>query len=135
MSRSYRETVVRTAAGLLVMAGLIGCSQPEVELASVQGKITMGGQPLPNATVRFIPINGGRTAFGKTNDQGEYEMLYSASASGAIVGPMRVEITTIDADDPKAHPETVPAKYNTDSELTAEVEAKKNVIDFQLDSK
>jgi hypothetical protein len=113
---------------------VLGCNKSEVELGAVRGTVTLDGQPLPDAIVRFIPKAGGRTAFGRTDAEGRYEMLYSASASGAIVGTVRVEITTGDPDDPKAA-EKVPAKYNVNSELTAEVGSKSNVLDFKLESK
>lgn len=94
----------------------------------------MDGRPLPDATIRFIP-QGFRTAMGRTDAEGKYEMLYSASARGAIVGDVRVEITTANPDNLKQFPETVPAKYNRDSTLTANVESGSNVVDFDLASK
>ena len=53
-------------------------------------------------------------------------------------GKYRVHITTyfegnIEADPPlPSVAEKVPAKYNTESELTAEVKAEENVIPFEL---
>lgn len=119
---------------VLVIGMATGCRKSEVELGAVRGTVTLDGAPLPAATIRFIPTAGGRTAFGRTDDAGKYEMLYSASASGALVGSMRVEITTADPDAPKSK-EKVPAKYNSKSELTADVGSKSQVIDFPLTSK
>jgi hypothetical protein len=62
-------------------------------------------------------------------------MLYTATADGALVGPMRVEITTGDPDNPKEFPETVPAKYNLYSELKADVKSGSNELNFELTSK
>lgn len=119
---------------LLLAVSITGCRKSEVELGAVRGTVTLDGAPLPDATVRFIPVAGGRTAFGRTDGAGKYEMLYSASASGALVGSMRVEITTADPDAPKSK-EKVPAKYNSKSELTVEVGSQAQVLDFPLQSK
>ena len=116
-----------------------GC-QSEVELGDVRGKVTMDGEPLPNATIRFIPTGGGRSALGRTNAEGEYQMQYSATASGALVGPVRVEITVAEeVEDRRGHtymsPELVPEKYNVKSELSAEITRGNNLHNFDLQSK
>ena len=126
----------------------------------VTGTVTMDGKPLSNARVTFTPLGGGRTAMGKTDGEGKYE-LYILADPGAEVGNHKVSITTIQnagiaetmeeasADDAgyeeqamnsgdysEATPqeEAIPAKYNTESELTAEVKSGKNVHDFALTS-
>ncbi|MEK6259271.1 MAG: carboxypeptidase regulatory-like domain-containing protein [Planctomycetota bacterium] len=136
MANSKTRYCSHTGLALAALAMLFaqGCHKSEVQLGAVQGKVTLDGQPLADATVRFIPTAGGRTAFGRTDTKGHYTMLYSASASGALVGSMRVEITTADPDAPTPT-EKVPAKYNVSSELTAEVGSKSNVLDFPLTSK
>jgi hypothetical protein len=116
-----------------------GCHQ-EVELGQVHGRILMDGEPLPDATVRFVPVGGGRSALGRTDANGHYEMQYSATASGALVGPVRVEITVAEeAEDERGRtymkPETVPAKYNVNSVLIADVQPGTNSYDFELSSK
>jgi hypothetical protein len=120
---------------LITAASVAGCQQSEVELGAVEGKVTMDQQPLPDATIRFIPVAGGRSALGRTDTEGHYEMLYTATADGALVGSMRVEITTGDPDNPKEFPETVPAKYNLYSELKADVKSGSNELNFELTSK
>ena len=132
MSSSERVRFVRLAALALVLAA--GC-RGEVELGNVEGTVTMDGKPLDGATVKFIPVNRGRPAVGMTGPDGRYELQYSATDSGALVGPMKVEITTGDPEQPKLFPETVPARYNTKSALTAEVGSGSNPFDFELQSK
>ncbi|NOX53834.1 MAG: carboxypeptidase regulatory-like domain-containing protein [Planctomycetes bacterium] len=110
----------------------------------VSGTVTMDGKPLANAMVRFIPEAGGRPSFGITDAQGRYELSYTESQKGAILGKHRVEITTygVGAEEdeeyggasPGATKETVPAKYNVNSELTAVVEDKNNEFNFELSS-
>ena len=46
----------------------LGCGPGGPEIASVEGKVTLDGKPLPNAAVVFIPENG-RPAGATTDDQ------------------------------------------------------------------
>lgn len=126
--------------GVVIVVSLVvyGCRN-EVELGDVQGTVTMDGNPLPDATVRFIPQGGGRSALGRTDENGNYTMLYSATATGALVGPVRVEITLAEevtdaAGNSTMKPETIPARYNTASELTVDVGSGNNDFDFDLTS-
>ncbi len=115
------------------------CSQGPA-ISSVRGTVTLDGKPLPNATIVFTPEAGGRSSLGRTNDKGEYTLLYTAGKDGALIGAMKVRITVAeeyqDARE-KTHmrPELVPARYNEKSELVANVEPKDNVINFDLQSK
>ena len=93
----------------------------------------MDGKPLKGAYVEFVPAKGGRPAGGLTGEDGHYELAYSASDSGALVGSAKVLITT---GDPEAQiKETVPATYNRQSTLTVDVTPGNNVHDFPLTSK
>jgi hypothetical protein len=125
--------------GALVVAVLIaiGCSQRGFELAPVTGTVTMDGKPLAQALVRFLPQGGAvnRPSTGVTDVDGKYRLLYSAREEGTIVGPVKVEITTGDPEQPKLYPETVPTKYNTETTLTRDVQSGDNVFDFDLQSK
>ena len=71
--------------------------------------MTLAGQPLSNASVRFIPKdpiygdgeNGKKLAasvsIGVTDDSGHYTLLYVKDVYGAYVGQHRVEISAKDA--------------------------------------
>jgi hypothetical protein len=129
---------VALASVALVWAG---CSTGGPEIAYVTGKVTMDGKPLANATVVFIPENG-RPAGANTNADGHYVLNFSEGRRGTIPGLSSVRISTLrDAgqDDNgqsiPGSPETIPARYNTDSTLEFNVEAKKkNIADFDLQS-
>jgi hypothetical protein len=119
-----------------------GCSSSGPEIAYVSGRVTMDGKPLPRATVVFVPENG-RPSGGETDADGNYVLNFAQGRQGAIPGSATVRIMTMrDADQDEngqsipGSPETVPARYNNDSELTFEVEPKKNnVANFSLESK
>ena len=108
---------------------LPGCRPSGPRIAPVTGIVTMDGQPLPGAAVIFRPAEG-RFSSARTDGSGRYELIYLRDKKGAIVGPHKVVITTRSESVPV---EKVPAQYNTDSTLTAEVADGSNEFDFQLE--
>lgn len=120
---------------ILSLTALSGCSQSGPEIATVSGTVTLDGQPLANATVTFQPASG-RPSYGTTDQDGKYTMGYTMDRSGVVVGKNTVYIRTYmeDEEGRVVQKEFLPAKYHDKSELTAEVEQKKNVIDFELNS-
>ena len=131
----YRTaTITRVMFALcLPMVVCVGCGSGN--MGSVTGTVTADGKPLAGAVVTFSPQPEGRPSSGRTDDNGKYELIYSRSEKGAVIGEHIVRITTADegGDYGKPIPETLPAKYNVRSELKEQVAAGKNVIDFQLD--
>ncbi|MCS7239540.1 MAG: carboxypeptidase-like regulatory domain-containing protein [Thermoguttaceae bacterium] len=156
----YAKNLLRGGilCALAVMLGLcIGCGSEAPELAPVTGKVTLDGQPLPRVIVTFVPVAGGVSSSGVTNEEGVYELACQLG-KGALVGQHRVYVRsqppgatgTADVpseDDPSYKPdpyasvraqgfvEKIPARYNTKSELVFEVKKGKNVIDLTLSSK
>ena len=129
-----------SVAMLLTLLLSVGCTSGEYsELGQVQGQVTMDGQPLPKALVRFAPSSG-RPAMGVTDEQGNYQLIYVRDIRGAEPGDYNVEITTwfrpeTIEDAHKKRTETIPAKYNKRTTLTAKVEQGQNQIDFALETK
>jgi hypothetical protein len=118
---------------LLLSLGLAGCARSDrPELAEVQGLVTLDGKPLPRATVVFQPIKGGRTSRGTTDAAGQYHLIYLRDIKGAILGSHKVTITTATED---VRQERLPARYNRQTALTAEIQAGTNQQDFILTSK
>lgn len=76
----------------------IGCGDG-LSVAPIAGTITFEGRPLAGATVTTQPIgnnsqNPGPGSFGRTDDQGHYELeLVQPARKGAIVGEHRVMIS------------------------------------------
>jgi hypothetical protein len=130
--------------GVLLLA-FSGCGQSD--RASVSGRVTLDGQPLQSGSITFFPTGNtkGPTA-GDVIEGG----IYSVSASrGPVAGQYRVEIRSMRKTGRKirvpvpAPPGTmmdelvsgIPAIYNDESTLTAEVIKGKNHFDFDLKSK
>lgn len=137
----------------LVALNLSGCgaSSDQPQLGQVTGTITLDGEPLKGIEVVFYPDNG-RPARGKTDSHGNYELTYIRQTLGTKLGHNRVEIAPSeegeedsdagdnseksgDADSPpKRGRIKIPARYNTKSELEADVMPDENVFDFRLES-
>jgi hypothetical protein len=110
--------------------------------ATVHGKVTLDGAPLDDATVSFVPTAGGaRQSAWTTIKNGEYAI---AEKDGLGTGPFRVEIRALRPTGEKPNPneptmvpsrEIIPSRYNSGSELKAEIKPGKNAADFVLKSK
>lgn len=75
----------------------------------------------------------------ETDESGRYELNYTGHEKGALRGKHVVSISTYRRLDPdsgvtETRPEKVPAKYNVESTLTAEVPASSGSVDFALTS-
>ena len=123
---------------ILVLAALplltAGCGGNE-NLATVAGTVTLDGEPLPNAFITFIPQGGtGSPSYGRTGEDGYYEMMFSDEQAGAWVGENLVRISTADVGVMPGQriPEKVPPAYNRNSELTRTVKPGDNEFNFNL---
>ena len=110
-----------------------GCGSAD-GLGQVTGVVKLDGKPLPEASVEFTPVSGkGMTSYGRTDSNGYYYIMASRSAKGAAVGTNKVKISTYEViDNSHSIPEKVPTKYNSASELQAEVKSGSNTFDFDL---
>lgn len=130
------------ACGLAAVALLtaVGCGGGGT--AAVGGVVTMNGKPVEGAVVTFNPqgveVSG---SSGRTDAQGRYTLrTVLDDKSGAAVGKHRVAISQYKAGDPKnpesAGKETIPLRYNQNTELTFDVPAGgTDKADFDLKGK
>ncbi|MFI4876126.1 MAG: carboxypeptidase regulatory-like domain-containing protein [Blastopirellula sp. JB062] len=132
-----KPNVLWAATLICLLSSLpIGCyRQIGPELATVSGTVTLDSKPLEGATVHFQPKSG-RPSYGITNALGEYDMGYSLERSGVTLGDHVVIIRTVLEDDngKVTRREMLPKKYHDQTTLSAVVEDKANVIDFDLQS-
>lgn len=120
---------------------LSGCGSGRPKTASVHGKVTYKGQPVPRGTVTFIP-DGGTAATGEIGSDGSYTLTTFRKGDGAIPGTHKVVITAmqdrssqpLEAWSPLAPP-IIPTKYMnlSTTDLRAEVKEGENVCDFVLE--
>ena len=131
-------TRIVQAGGMLVCAlsvvcllTLCGCGGTGGR-QSIEGTVTLDGQPLEKGQITFVPKQGtqGPTA-GAEIAGGKFTI---PAAGGTFSGKFRVEITASHATGKKvtdhftgqlvdAYEQFIPAKYNTQSQLEADVKA------------
>jgi hypothetical protein len=144
---------------LLALVPLAGCGPSGPPLAQVSGQVTLYGKPYAKGIVTFTPVDGGPAGISSTDQDGKYE-LYSSGNKGAVIGKHKVSITTImepdkatiqpsdlKSDDPRyaelmtnpdpykkiaAKKEPIPAKYNSATELSFEVNSGSNKINIEM---
>ncbi len=118
---------------------LSGCGGSGANLGKVTGKVTLAGQPVPEALVMFSPVSGGSPSAGRTGADGTYTLVYARGINGAIIGEHTVTISTFkDALEDPPTPEvkeTVPLKYREgDSLPKVTVKSGSNNLDFTLEA-
>ncbi|MCA9163941.1 MAG: carboxypeptidase regulatory-like domain-containing protein [Planctomycetales bacterium] len=122
----------------IALPTLIGCGSHNV--GQVEGRVTLDGEPLPNAMVTFTPVAEGTPSFGVTDEQGNYRLQYTRDTEGAEIGEHLISIRTETSGNPDAEPpipatpERVPMKFNAQTELRKSVEKGAQTIDLPLDS-
>jgi hypothetical protein len=81
--------------GTVVLSLLVmGCGDRGPKLVKATGKVTYQGEPLPKATVVFVPEGEERTAFATTDEQGDF-VIATNGRPGAIPGTYKVAVTAI----------------------------------------
>ena len=92
MSRSIVRTLACLIAGMFLVA--TGCKSKTIEVAPVQGIVTLDGKPLEGIEVHFVPDGEkgteGPRAIGTTDAKGQFALTCGDRGSGAVVGHHRV---------------------------------------------
>ncbi len=77
---------------LIVPLMLVGCGTGDLpQLGTVTGRVVLNDEPLKNVEITFSPDNG-RPSYGRTNDDGRYELEYLNDTKGAKVGKHTISI-------------------------------------------
>jgi len=142
LKNPYRGLALAPALALVV---LTGCNAGLTSRAPVQGRVTFDGQPVDNGAIAFLPLGNGQDAqfrAGAPIVDGKYNVT---ADRGPSPGKYRVEIywnkktgKKISNDPPNTIDETkqvLPARYNTKSDLTVDVQPGRNTLDFNLTKK
>lgn len=142
------KKLIALTSVLLVAAMVAGCGG-RPDRVEVSGKVTLDGQPLPNANIHFRPMPGEdmRDSVGSTDENGEFVMNCFGDEDGVPPGEYRVainaqkressgEVESGDYDWNAKVTWLAPAKYATveSSGLTATVEKGMEPLHFELKS-
>jgi hypothetical protein len=138
MKRSRIFSLLAFAA----LAWAAGCSD-ESPYGEVQGEVTLDDKPLNEGVVRFVPGDGKTPTASALLEGGKFR-------ERVPIGTHRVEISSPQlpkgitsakqmkrgtVDEGSALEELIPARYNTRTELQAEVKKGTNKVRFDLKSK
>lgn len=129
---------------LLFLCGLSGCTgnggEPIHDLGKVTGIITLDGTSLSKANETFQPEVVGdksrsRASSAIISADSQFKLDYNSNVSGASIGKHKVIISKMSDNPEDAGLQLVPTKSNNATELTADVVAGENTINFDLNSK
>jgi hypothetical protein len=126
----------------VLCCGGCGADNPLGRLA-ISGSVTLDGEPLPSGTIAFAPQDPAGVSSGGMISEGAYAIV---AERGLPPGTYDVRIFSPDSDDtapagppgplgPPAVEERLPARYNTETELSITVTADGSAeFDFPLES-
>jgi len=135
--RVHRSRLLLSLALLWGISGfIIGCSSQAAgpEMVAVSGKVTIDGNPLSDGNIIFdpqdgkgIPVQAGISsgAFTCQVPPGMKVVRIQSTQTSSEKGPYGEDVSI----------SIIPAQYNTNSDLTAEVKANGDAFEFDLTTK
>lgn len=135
---------IPSALALCAIALLVGCSSGPKQ-GEVSGTVTVDGKtPSTGSSITFIPTDGQSPTAGAVIENGKYSAMVPVGMSRVeirVPRPIRQAANSAPKQGPGAEgpgggggiiEESLPAKYNDNSELTFEVKAGQNPKDWNL---
>jgi hypothetical protein len=122
--------------GLFVAGLLAGCGPA---LGTVSGNVTVDGQPLTKGVISFVPADGNGTPITAEIKEGNYTAQTAAGRktvqiSAPTVTGQRKEYNAADAPLVDITEESLPPKYNSESELTFDLNRGSQTKDWSVQS-
>src|SRR5437870_1956612 len=125
-----------TSYSLVVLAAVVsltGCGGDPNARQAVSGTVTFNGQPLDQGRIHFVPVDKTKSDSGATVENGKYNIPRDV---GLMPGTYKVSVYSYDQKGAKVQSseipgepsakqfkERIPAQYNVQTKLTAEVTA------------
>ena len=139
--RGNSGRIAWAVCGLLLLAG---CGGDPMGRQAVSGTVLFKGQPLDQGRIQFIPVEKGPTESGATIENGKFTIPRD---TGLVPGTYKVSVFSYDQKGAKVQSEEIPgdpgntqfkeripAKYNDQTTLTAEVKkGGSNNFEFKID--
>lgn len=139
---TVRRALLWTPGILILLAGCGSRDYQGAQRFPLSGTVTCDGELIDSGSIAFIPTSGDARVSGGPIEDGAYSVPES---NGANEGNYRVEvhwwkktgkrIINHDQEEVDERKEGLPARYHTESELTAQVSEGKTTFDFDLTSK
>ncbi|TWT57200.1 hypothetical protein KOR42_05580 [Thalassoglobus neptunius] len=124
----------------------VGCGgqSDRPEMATVSGKLTLDGKPLPGYIVTFQPSTGRPSVSNMpTNAEGQFELWYTYKDKGAKVDKHKVTLAYSPTSDDEAmaaqsgnvtgNPKAIAEKYGTVAVTPLEFEVSDNTTEANID--
>ena len=129
---------VRLVSFVLLVVCTTGCTDPTIGV--VRGTVTIDGELAKTGSISFFPVDGNGQTAGAAIVDGAYEATVSVGICRVEIRvPKKVgEIKIYDTPDSPIQDdmrESLPPKYNDESELQYEVQPGKSEKDFELSTK
>ncbi len=100
----------------LIAATIVGCGDGYPARVPVSGAVTFQGKPLSGANITFLATaSDGKSASGKTDENGKYQLSSYSTNDGAVAGDYIVTVAVLDmitADLDVANTEDLGADYS-----------------------
>ncbi len=124
------------AVSLILSAIGAGCSH-EAQRYPVSGSVTIDGQAVPSGDILFVPVAGDRGPDAGTIKDGKYDLLATEGKKRVEISASKIRAGGVRGAGGEPVPEEyIPARYNVESKLNADVQTKQvNRFDFSLESK
>jgi hypothetical protein len=137
MNTFHKKTIILIGGLLLFIAGCGGDG-----LVKIEGRVAYDGQPVERGVIKFFPIDGAGPTAAAIIANGVYQVRIPPGSKRVQIEGFRVVGRHRDnLADPKSPlledlEQMLPAKYNTKTELTADVQRRvMNRCSFDLNSK
>lgn len=132
-SLSLRKHCLVASLPLLMLAGCMG---PGDNLVSVSGNVSYDGEPIPEGRIQFRMTEGDRKAYSAQIVDGSYMVRVEPGSAKVEVRASRLipgKMDESNPDDPQPVGEMyIPEKYNSRTELTAQIGGPSSTEDFML---
>jgi len=117
---------------------LAGCSESQLETQAVTGTVTFDGTPIAEGEIIFRDAAGKVRSCGGQITDGKYSFDASPGSKKVEITAMRDVPGKMDTSNPGVEvplrTQYIPATYNTETTLTADVSSDKTTFDFELHS-
>jgi hypothetical protein len=121
-------------ASVVVAATVAGCGSGD-GLVPVQGSVSFEGEPISEGRIQFRMQNEGRRVYAGRIVDGTYEVRTEPGEAMVEIRASRLtgEMDESNPDDPQPKGEMyIPSKYNSRTELTADIQGPSDTEDFSL---
>src|SRR5262245_3297796 len=132
------KPVAACALSLFLFASLAGCGDGK---GSVNGTVTLDGQPVATGTVTFVKSEGGLVREGAVIKGGSFQARvppgrYKIEVNAQrVVGKRKQKGFSGEAEEVELTEELFPERYNTKTELSEEIKSGRNTVTLDLRSK